>query len=163
IPGRKRRRSPKRDLAFSALISGAGLEALTKAIKTICQEGHLLSLEEWRRPENPVNGPDRALPLPKYVDTRPNGQRVAREGWRFDPVARAPQESVPRAPHKHEQRMRFRKELQKLRDAGNHALADQCEALYNEVQRERRSDAGRPLPVVIKSAPAAQPPKDEVP
>jgi len=165
IPGRKQRRPPKRENAFGELIDlaeveerlqpidlnprrGAETESLIKAIQTICREAHLLSLAEWRRPEGSATEPAKALPMPKG-------------GWRFDPVARKPQELAPRAPHDHAQRMQFRKELQKLRDAGNHTLADQFEALWLDVQRQRRSDAGRPPPVA-KSL-AAQPPKVEVP
>jgi hypothetical protein len=166
IPGRKQRRPPKREIVFGALIDlaeveellqpidpnprrGAGTEALITAIQTICREAHLLSLAEWRRLEGSAAEPAKALPMPKG-------------GWRFDPVAREPQELTPRAPHNHAQHMQFRKELQKLRDAGNHTLADQLEALWQDVQRQRRSDAGRALPLV-KSSLAAQPPKVEVP
>jgi hypothetical protein len=163
---RSRGRPPGREIAFGVLIdlaevegrlqlidlnprSGAKTEALSKAIKTICREAHLVSLAEWRRPESSAGEPGKALPLPK-------------EGWRFDPAAREPQESASRAPHSHDQRMQFKADLQALRDAGNHAAADQFEVLWKEVQQQRRSDARQALPVIKSSLPA-QPPKFEVP
>jgi hypothetical protein len=147
IPGRKQRRPPKREIAFGALIDlaeveerlqpidlnprrGAGTEALIKAIQTICREAHLLSLAEWLRRRGSAAEPVKALPMPKG-------------GWRFDPVVREPQELAPRAPHDHAQRMQFRKELQKLRDAGNPAFADQCEAWWKDEQRVRREEQQR--------------------